>query len=116
MGSYSTTQNADEQYAVKRFWQPTCRRVTSDYNALAAGFIAVAWSGRAGFAGVRTEFLLTEAAVFALWLLGLLLAFAGSRGAAQELATVRTLILAAEETSSARSSASAAATRSCSSS
>nr|MCU0782231.1 hypothetical protein [Akkermansiaceae bacterium] len=71
-------------------------------GVIAVGFIAVAWGSPGGFAGIRVELLLTEAAVFALWLVGLLLAYTGSRGAAQEMATVRSLIHAAEQSSSAR--------------
>lgn len=67
---------------------------------VAVGFAVAAWRG-AGFAGVRVELFLTEAAVFAVWLLGLALAWLGSRAAARELATARTLIHAAEQASSA---------------
>ncbi len=70
-------------------------------GVVAVGFAVVAWRG-AGFAGIRNGLFLSEAAVFGVWLLGLALAWLGSRAAARELATARTLVHAAEQASSAK--------------
>ncbi|MCF7730529.1 MAG: ATP-binding protein [Akkermansiaceae bacterium] len=69
---------------------------------VAAGHALLAWRSGVGWDGIRVSLMFAELAVIGLWLLGLGLAWLGSRDAAREMVTARTLIHAADETSAAR--------------